>query len=194
VYPEKTASASKTPPVISTQWNEAARAALREGRDLLLYVRDSPAIAGTSFTTPFWSTAWFPKRTETMGILCDPSHPALSHFPTQSHSDWQWWELTASGRALQMKKAPGDLEPIVQVIDDVERNRRLAALVEARVGKGRLILTTFDLQSDLDQRIVARQLRRSIESYMTSERFQPKTRLSLEQIDELLLSPVEQKR
>ena len=53
-------------------------------------------------------------------------------------------------------------------------------LIEARVGNGRLILTTFDLTTFLDRRIVARQLRHSILQYMQSADFQPALRLEPE--------------
>ena len=58
-------------------------------------------------------------------------------------------------------------------------------LLEARVGKGRLILTTFDLTSDLNHRIVARQLRQSIIRYMQSPDFQPSLELSPETLHHL---------
>src|SRR5512137_1839475 len=29
----------------------------------------------------------------TMGILCDPKHPALAEFSTEFHNNWQWWYL-----------------------------------------------------------------------------------------------------
>ena len=31
----------------------------------------------------------------TLGILCDPRHPALANFPTEFNSNWQWWYLVS---------------------------------------------------------------------------------------------------
>lgn len=63
--------------------------------------------------------------------------------------------------------------PIVEVVDNFTNNRRLAMIYEGRVDKGRLIIATCNLTNDLDRRIVARQLRWSLLSYMQSEKFNP---------------------
>jgi hypothetical protein len=62
-------------------------------------------------------------------------------------------------------------------------SRKLGMLVEARVGKGRLLMTTMDITHDLDHRPVARQMRQAILSYMQSADFQPAIELSAEQIE-----------
>ena len=46
-------------------------------------------------------------------------------------------------------------------------------LIEARVGKGRLLMTTIDITNRLEDRPVARQLRHAILQYMQSADFQP---------------------
>jgi hypothetical protein len=95
------------------------------------------AIAG--FSPMFWNTAWTNwQPPHTLGILCDPTHPALGSFPTESHSDWQWWEIQQDARPFILTPHAG-LRPIVQVIDDWVTNRKLGYVFEARVGNGRLI-------------------------------------------------------
>jgi hypothetical protein len=132
------------------------------------------------FLPVFWSLSWFPKQPGTMGILCDPEHPALREFPTDMHSNWQWWELTQDAPALILNDAPAALRPIVQVIDDYHRNDRLGAVFEARAGKGKVLVSSFEIESSLDRRIVARQLRQSLIAYMSSERFDPETEVDLD--------------
>ena len=73
-----------------------------------------------------------------MGILCDPAHPALSDFPTEYHSNWQWWDAMSHCDAIQLNDFPVELKPIVRIIDDWVTNRRLALLMEAKVGKGKI--------------------------------------------------------
>ena len=51
-------------------------------------------------------------------------------------------------------------------------------LIEANVGKGRLMMTTMDLTSDLVHRHVARQMLHSILSYMQSDAFRPQWSIS----------------
>ena len=68
---------------------------------------------------------------------------------------------------------PKGLRPTVQVIDDWFTNRRLGLVFEARVGKGRLLVTSIDLESGLEASPVARQMRHSLLRYAASESFAP---------------------
>ena len=77
-------------------------------------------------------------------------HPALAGFPTKFHSDWQWEDIVNSSRGLVLDDLPGDLQPIVQVIDDWNTFRKLGLVFEGRVGGGRLLICAIDLDSDLD--------------------------------------------
>jgi hypothetical protein len=113
-----------------------------------------------------------------LGTWVDREHPALAGFPTSSHHDWQWTELVAGARAMNLDRLPRGLQPIVQPIDDWNRNYKLGLLFEARVGQGRLMVSTADLATRLDERIVARQLRRSVLDYMASAAFDPKTSIA----------------
>jgi ribose transport system substrate-binding protein len=75
--------------------------------------------------------------------------------------------------ALRLDGFPAALRPIVQVVDSFVENRRLALVVEAKVGAGRLMVCGADLVTDLSNRPVARQLRRSLLGYMSSHLFLP---------------------
>jgi hypothetical protein len=138
------------------------------------------------FTPVFWSNAFFGTQPGTMGILCDPAHPALRDFPTSMHSDWQWWELTEGSHAFILDDTPLSFRPIVQVIDDFHRNHKLGAVIEATVGKGKLLVVSLDLESNLDTRPVARQLRRSLLDYAASREFRPRQPLSVADIEKLM--------
>lgn len=59
------------------------------------------------------------------------------------------------------------------MVDNFVHNRRLASLYEGSVGEGKLMLATFDLQTALDKRPVARQMLYSILNYMNSKEFAP---------------------
>jgi hypothetical protein len=80
-----------------------------------------------------------------LGILCDPEHPLFARFPTDSHSNWQWWYLIQRSGAMIMDQLPPRLRPNVQVIDDWVTARRLGLLFEARVGRGKLMVCSIDL-------------------------------------------------
>jgi beta-galactosidase len=66
----------------------------------------------------------------------------------------------------------------VQPIDDWNRNFKLGLLVEAKVGAGKLMAASMDLETDLAGRVVARQLRASVLAYMASDGFDPQTVVS----------------
>jgi hypothetical protein len=131
----------------------------------------------------FWSYLWRTTRNDsTMGLLCDPANPALKDFPTDFYSGWQWAELANSSRAFVINDTPPDYRPIVQGIDDFHRAWKLGHVIEGRVGPGRIILSGFDLTTDLDKRVVARQLRRSLLDYMAGSDFKPFLELNLDRI------------
>jgi hypothetical protein len=139
-----------------------------------------------SFHPIFWNRVTFvTQREHTLGLWIAAKHAALGGFPTAEHSDWQWWDLAQRSKPMLLDGLPAAVRPIVQPIDDWNLCRRLGLVVEARVGKGRLLLTSIDLQHDLDTRPAARQLRRSLLSYAASPAFEPAVALSVEQVRSL---------
>lgn len=146
---------------------------LAEGKTVLFNPdwRKMKGIEG-KFVPVFWSPVHFPKQAATMGILCDPGHGALSGFPTENHTDWQWWDLNINSTTMVVDSLHGGT-PIVEMIDNFVNNRRLALLYEGKVGAGKLMLASFDLCSDLENRPVARQMLYSILDYMNSPAFSP---------------------
>jgi hypothetical protein len=175
----------------------AATAALAAGRRVLLEIPGNRAAAdpvrgpiGMGFSSIFWNTAWTNGQPPvTLGILCDPHHPALAGFPTDDHTDWQWWYLIHGTRPLLLENLPADFRPVVQVIDDWVTNRRLGLVAEATVGPGRLVVTTIDLEADAKANPVAARLRASLLAYMAGDGFTPKSSLSPEQVGALVKPP-----
>lgn len=138
------------------------------------------------FLPVFWNTSWFKMRPpHTTGLFIDTQHPILAQFPTDSHSDLQWWELVNKAQVMLFSDFPSDFQPIVQSIDTWFVSRKIGMLFEARVGKGRLVMTTMDLSSRLDTRHAARQMRHSILAYMRSDRFAPTLTLDLQRVSDL---------
>jgi hypothetical protein len=176
IYPPAAGTAAPGDIMIAHSYDAATRQALAAGRKVLLLWPVSRASAGTlpnTFLPVFWSLSWFQQQAGTLGILCDPLHPPLSGFPTEAHSNYQWWDVAQPSRAFILDDMPSDFRPIVQVIDDFHRNHKLGAVFEARVGEGRLLVSGFDLESDLEHRLAARQLRTSLLAYMSGADFAP---------------------
>jgi hypothetical protein len=115
-------------------------------------------------------------------MLCNPDHPVFRDFPTDYHSDWQWWELIHSSYAMILDDLPATLRPLVQPIDTWFEARRLGLLFEARVDGGKLMVCSVDIESDLKNRHAARQFRKSLMDYLSSPDFNPSGELNWEQV------------
>ena len=92
-----------------------------------------------------------------MGLLCDPEHPALAKFPTEMHTNWQWWDVLRPSRVLNLDGMQPQPTPIVRMIDSFVGNRTLSVVCEARLSNGRILITSLDLTSNLEDRHAARQ-------------------------------------
>jgi hypothetical protein len=177
LYPDQVDASVPAGVLVTHAWREAEARLAQGGRVLYL-----PRKADLDWTSPpladvpvFWNRLMNPGWSRMLGLWVDRAHPALAGFPTSDHMDWQWSDLVTGARAFNLERLPAGLRPIVQPIDDWNRNYRLGAVFEAKVGDGRLVVSTFDLESRLDERPAARQLRRSLLDYMASARFQPAT-------------------
>jgi hypothetical protein len=138
------------------------------------------------FSSIFWNTAWTHGEPPfSLGILCDPMHPALKEFPTQKYSNWQWWDAMSNSNAVSLDSVAKGLKPIVRVIDDWVTARSLGLVFECRSGKGKLIISGIDLLSDADQRPEARQLLYSLKKYMESPRFNPEQSVGIDRLKSL---------
>jgi hypothetical protein len=189
VYPHRIDPPTSRNIVITRQLDIEALRALREGKSVLMMPDPQNVVSDVppGFTTIFWNTQWTNGQPpHTLGILCDPEHPAFSSFPTEFHSNWQWQDLIRNSKAMILDDFPGKLDPIVQVIDDWNRNRKLGLIFEGAIGEGKLLVCGIDLRTDLDKRPVARQMLRSLLNYMDSPAFKPKVRLQVEAVDGLL--------
>ena len=122
----------------------------------------------------FWNTSWFKMRPpHTTGAYIENNHPVFDLFPTDDWQDLNWWELVNRTQVMNLGEFPATYQPIVQPIDTWHISRKLGMMVEANVLGGRLLMTTIDIDRDLEHRHVARQLRHSILHYMQSDNFRP---------------------
>jgi len=181
VYPELLTE----PSVVFDSTLEDALHHLQQGKDVL-FNPDTACLNGVTgrFAPVFWSPVHFPDQPGTMGLLMRSDHPALKDFPTEAYSDWQWWDLVTSSKTMILDSLL-PIDPIVRVIDNFVRNRKMAEIIEAKVGKGRLVLVSADIKHDLDHRPAARQLRYSLEKYMRGAAFHPAVELNVVQLERL---------
>jgi hypothetical protein len=189
VYPPLAPESVPAGVVVSKAWDAATKAVLGAGKTVVLFpkfVNAKRSLPGR-FLPVFWSPVWFPtQRPNAMGILCDPKHPLFAHFPTEFHSNWQWYELLEKSRSLILDDTPSDFRPIVQVIDNFARNHKLGNLLETRVGPGRLVICTIDLPGLAGKNPAAGQLLRCLHEYVGSTAFRPSAVLDASALDSLL--------
>ncbi|SHE76428.1 Glycosyl hydrolases family 2, TIM barrel domain [Arenibacter palladensis] len=141
---------------------------------------------GVGFSSIFWNTSWTNgQKPHTLGILTNPKHPALAEFPTEYHSNWQWWDAMTHSNAMVLDDFTPDLKPIVRIVDDWFENRRTALLFEVKVGKGKLLISGIDLHTDLERRPEARQLLYSLKKYISSDKFNPEIKMDSDDIKSL---------
>jgi hypothetical protein len=169
--------------------DDSVERALAAGERVLL-LPGPKRIAGGAlgvFRSIFWNRVTFTTQKEhTVGLLVDAAHPSLARFPTESHSNWQWWDLAQQSRPMILDGLPKGLRPMVQPIDDWNLARRLGLVIEAQVGPGRLLLSSIDLTTGLGERPVARQMRASLVAYVHSPAFAPRVALGVDQLRGLL--------
>lgn len=139
------------------------------------------------FSSIFWNTAWTRGQApHTLGILCHPDHPVFSEFPTEYHSNWQWWDPVSHSQVMVLDELPESLRPLIQPIDTWFENRKLGLAFEASTGQGKLLVCSIDLRDGLAQRPVSRQLLFAILKYMNSDAFNPRVQVETAQIRDIL--------
>lgn len=115
----------------------------------------TPYTVGGLFQTDYWNYRMFKTICEnnkkkvspgTLGILTNPQHPIFRDFPTEMHTNWQWFPVVKESHPLVLDNFKADVKPIVQVIDNVERNHRLGLVMEWKVGMGKLLVCMSDLE------------------------------------------------
>ena len=126
------------------------------------------------FSSIFWNTLWTSNQPpHTLGILCNPKHAALSLFPTDFYSNYQWQYAMSHCNAIPLHKLGDNIQPIVRIIDDWFTARSFGMIVELKVGAGKLLICSADLNTSDKNRPEARQLKNSLLNYMESSAFNP---------------------
>jgi Glycosyl hydrolases family 2, sugar binding domain/Glycosyl hydrolases family 2/Glycosyl hydrolases family 2, TIM barrel domain len=141
---------------------------------------------GGLFTPDYWNFRMFKSISEsnnkpvspgTLSILTNPELPLFNNFPTEFYTNWQWWSIIKNSRPLILDNTPKDYRPLVQVVDNIERNHKLGLIFEFSVGKGKLLVCMSDLKK-IQDKPEARQLYSSILKYMSSDKFKPPLELN----------------
>lgn len=162
---------------ITSVFDEKAEDILRNGGNVLLTAAGKVKYGSDvkqHYLPVFWNTSWFKMRPpHTTGATIDTSHHAFASFPTDDWTNLNWWELVNKAQVMNLDQFPKEYQSPMQPIDTWHLNRKLGMIVEGKVHSGKLFMTTLDIDSNLDSRPVARQLRHSILAYLAGPDFDP---------------------
>ena len=201
IYPAADKEVAPSEDICVTDDLDAHLKYLTEGGKVLWFPskdKHKDQTVGGLFQTDYWNYRMFrticenldrPVSPGTLGILTDPGHPALADFPTEFHTNWQWFPIIKQSYPMVLDRLSDDYRPIVQVIDNVERNHKLGLLFEFKVGNGKLLVCMSDLKAVQDCP-EARQFYRSILEYMESPAFAPSYSLSAKDLQDLFTAKV----
>ena len=201
IYPAADKEVAPSEDICVTDDLDAHLKYLTEGGKVLWFPskdKHKDQTVGGLFQTDYWNYRMFrticenldrPVSPGTLGILTDPGHPALADFPTEFHTNWQWFPIIKQSYPMILDRLSDDYRPIVQVIDNVERNHKLGLLFEFKVGNGKLLVCMSDLKAVQDKP-EARQFYRSILVYMESSAFAPSYSLSAKDLQDLFTAKV----
>jgi hypothetical protein len=193
VYPSDTNTKVPNNIFVSKNLDKITISKLTEGAMVLLFpdfneIKDLSV--GGLFTPDYWNFKMFkgisesnnkPVSPGTMSILTNPKSPLFTDFPTEFHSNWQWWAIVKNSRPFILDNAPKDYRPLVQVVDNIERNHKLGLIFEFTVGQGKLLVCMSDLKK-IHNKPEGRQLYSAILKYMLSDKFNPAQTLNPEEL------------
>lgn len=192
IYPKTTVN-KKNVLVAKTLTDDIANK-LENGATVLWMPDSLPYTVGGLFQTDYWNYRMFKTICEnnkkevspgTLGVLTNPNHPVFRDFPTEMHTNWQWFPVVKASHPLILDNFPKSCKPIVQVIDNIERNHKLGLMMEWKVGNGKLLVCMSDLEvaSCYPE---GKAFYQSVLNYMRSSDFNPVDKISVESLKKTL--------
>lgn len=187
VYPETLPKVTPSNTLITTKWDKKAKQYLDKG-GIVFLMADTALIDSDvppGFSGISWNAVWSGTPPNLLGILCDPQHESLKNFPTEYHSNWQWFDLVRNSRPMLLDHTPYTFKPLVQIIPDWNNNRKIGLIFEAKVSNGKLIMTSIDFPNIMKNSPVARQMYYSLLMYIDNGKLDQEETLSIEMIDKI---------
>lgn len=191
-YPKK--ALEKKGIIIARDLNQEVVKVLEKGGKVLWMPDSLPYTVGGLFQTDYWNYRMFKTICEnnkkkvspgTLGILTNPEHPIFKGFPTEMHTNWQWFPVIKESHPLVLDNFAKDYRPIVQVIDNIERNHKLGLVMEWKVGAGKLLVCMSDLEK-ASKYPEGKAFYQSVIDYMRSADFNPSAEITVDELKKKL--------
>ena len=192
VYPKK--ALEKKGIIIARDLNQEVVKVLEKGGKVLWMPDSLPYTVGGLFQTDYWNYRMFKTICEnnkkkvspgTLGILTNPEHPIFKGFPTEMHTNWQWFPVIKESHPLVLDNFAKDYRPIVQVIDNIERNHKLGLVMEWKVEAGKLLVCMSDLEKAAKYP-EGKAFYQSVIDYMRSADFNPSAEITVDELKKKL--------
>ena len=192
VYPKK--ALEKKGIIIARDLNQEVVKVLEKGGKVLWMPDSLPYTVGGLFQTDYWNYRMFKTICEnnkkkvspgTLGILTNPEHPIFKGFPTEMHTNWQWFPVIKESHPLVLDNFAKDYRLIVQVIDNIERNHKLGLVMEWKVGAGKLLVCMSDLEKAAKYP-EGKAFYQSVLNYMRSADFNPSAEITVDELKKKL--------
>lgn len=192
VYPKK--ALEKKGIIIARDLNQEVVKVLEKGGKVLWMPDSLPYTVGGLFQTDYWNCRMFKTICEnnkkkvspgTLGILTNPEHPIFKGFPTEMHTNWQWFPVIKESHPLVLDNFAKDYRPVVQVIDNIERNHKLGLVMEWKVGAGKLLVCMSDLEKAAKYP-EGKAFYQSVLNYMRSADFNPSAEITVDELKKKL--------
>lgn len=192
VYPKK--ALEKKGIIIARDLNQEVVKVLEKGGKVLWMPDSLPYTVGGLFQTDYWNYRMFKTICEnnkkkvspgTLGILTNPEHPIFKGFLTEMHTNWQWFPVIKESHPLVLDNFAKDYRPIVQVIDNIERNHKLGLVMEWKVGAGKLLVCMSDLEKAAKYP-EGKAFYQSVIDYMRSADFDPSAEITVDELKKKL--------
>ncbi len=168
--------------VLYTRDYKEAFAALEEGKSVIL----SPYLTDCDYECPalgmrniFWNDQMGPGWARPLGVVADDRHPLFKYFPTKTSGGWHWENILDRARGFNIDPSHRN---IVRAIDCWNRNQPLSLIFEAKVGKGKLLFVSADLDGEFEERPAAFALKQALIRYASSSEFNPGEKMDVSEI------------
>lgn len=191
IYPNSTINAEIKDIAITSDIEEVVKVIEQQQKVLFLpTLEQNPNSIKGTYCTDFWCYPMFRSISEsmnreipigTMGLLIQNEHEALKDFVCERYTTPQWWDIVEHSAATILDGT--DIKPIVQVIDNFERNHKLGMIFEVEVNSSKVLVCTAQIKES--KNIETKWLYSSLLRYMMSSNFKPKQILSIDKFKEM---------
>ena len=112
------------------------------------------------------------------------NHPLMNTLDHDGYCSWQFYDLMEGSTALYYPpETTVPFEPVVDVASSYKWVRRGSAVSEFKVGKGRLLISTFNSNGDT---ISTKWWNSNLAKYMMSNSFEPKVAITIDDLKTLM--------